>query len=138
LSYLPDERSIDSALSSAAKSLRPLGVMAVDICDLEWGAARRDAPNLGRMADDWAIVTEFSMPTPNRFVRQMAIFVRNDDGSWRRDDERHENVLIDTSAIPQLLARHGVDATVGSSFGGELLPTGLRTVVGHRRASDAD
>lgn len=37
--------------------------------------------------------------------------VRNDDGSWRRDDESHENLLVDTSQVPGLLAEHGVDAT---------------------------
>jgi hypothetical protein len=112
--------------------LRPGGVLAVDICDLEWGAARKDAPTLGRVADDWAIITEFSTPSPNTFVRQMAIFTRNDDGTWRRDDERHDNVLIDTSRLPELLAAHGVDATVSDSFGDESLPVGLRAVVGHR------
>jgi hypothetical protein len=62
----------------------------------------------------------------------MAIFSRNEDGSWRRDDERHENVLIDTSAIPGRLAEDGVNVSVGRSFGGEELPTGLRTVIGTR------
>jgi hypothetical protein len=62
----------------------------------------------------------------------MTTFVRNDDGSWRRDDERHDNVMIDTSRIPALLKEHGVVATVGSSFGGEQLPMGLRTVIGRR------
>jgi hypothetical protein len=41
-------------------------------------------------------------------------------------------VLVDTSLIPALLARHGVEARVGSSFGGEELPPGLRTVIGVR------
>lgn len=30
----------------------------------------------------------------------MAVFSRNEDGSWRRDDEHHENVLIDTARVP--------------------------------------
>ena len=132
-SYLADEESIDRAFVAAAEALRPGGVLAVDICDLEWGVARRDAANLGRVGDEWAIITEFSMPSPARFVRQMAVFVRNQDGSWRRDDERHDNVLIDTSRLPGLLANHEVDATVASSFGAETLPIGLRAVVGHRR-----
>ena len=134
LSYLPDEASIDRAFVAAAEALRPGGVLAIDICDLEWGTARRDAPNYGGVGEDWAIVTEFSMPSPDRFVRQMAAFIRNDDGSWRRDDERHDNVLIDTSRLPDLLAAHMVDATVATSFGGETLPGGLRAVVGRRRA----
>ena len=131
-SYLPDEESIDRAFVAAAQALRPGGVIAVDICDLEWGRARRDAPNLGRVSDEWAIITEFSMPSPARFVRQMAVFLRNQDGSWRRDDERHDNVLIDTSRLPALLAEHHVDATVRASFGAETLPKGLRAVIGHR------
>lgn len=62
----------------------------------------------------------------------MASFIRDDDGSGRRDDERHDNVLIDTRLVPTLLAQHGVEATVGSSFGTETLPVGLHTVVGRR------
>ena len=37
------------------------------------------------------------MPAPDVFVRDITTFLRNDDGSWRRDDERHENVLLDTT-----------------------------------------
>ena len=62
----------------------------------------------------------------------MAIFMKNEDGSWRRDDERHENVLIDTRVVPDLLARHDVQATLGHAFGTERLPEGLHTVIGRR------
>ena len=134
VSYLPDQAAIDRAFIAMAGALRPGGVLAVDVCDLEYAAARKDAPNLGRVGEDWAIVTEFSTPSPDRFVRQMATFVRNDDGSWRRDDERHDNVLIDTARIPELLAAQGLVATVGNSFGDETLPVGLRTVIAHRPA----
>ncbi len=64
----------------------------------------------------------------------MTTFVRNDDGTWRRDDEHHDNVLIDTSRVPALLAEHGVDAKVGRSFGSEELPIGLHTIIGHKPA----
>lgn len=131
--YLPDEESIDRAFVAAAEALRPGGVLAIDICDLEWGVARQDAPDLGRVGEEWAIITEFSVPSPARFVRQMAVFVRNEDGTWRRDDERHDNVLIDTSRLPGLLAEHQIDAQVAASFGVETLPVGLRAVIGHRR-----
>ena len=132
LSYLPDESAIDRALAAVADALQPGGLLAVDLCDLEWGEARANAPVLGRLGDDWALVTEFSRPSPERFVRQMAIFVRNPDGSWRRDDERHDNVLIDTSRVPALLAEHGVVATVAESFGTERLPDGLVAVIGQK------
>jgi SAM-dependent methyltransferase len=132
LNYLADEAAIDRALVAIARAIRPGGVLAIDVCDLEWGEARRDLSNVGRAGDDWAIITEFSVPAPNRFVREMTIFVRNDDGSWRRDEERHDNVLIDSALVPALLARHGVEADVRPAFGAEELPTGLRAVVGGR------
>ena len=132
LSYLPDEAALDRALVAIARALRSGGVLAIDLCDLEWGAARRGAPGGGWVGNDWAIVTEFSVPTPYRFVREMAVFVRNVDGSWRRDDERHDNVLIDTVLVPKLLANHGVDAVVAPSFGTETLPVGLRAIIGRR------
>ena len=62
----------------------------------------------------------------------MATFLENPDGSWRRDDERHDNVLIDTRRIPALLAEHGVEATVDAAFGSEQLPTGLYAIKGRR------
>jgi hypothetical protein len=135
LSYLADASSIERALVAVAKALRPGGVLAIDLCDLAYAAARRDAIPRGWVGDDWAIVTETSVPSPDRFVRQMATFVRNDDGSWRRDDERHDNIMIDTRVVPALLAEHGVHATVATSFGTERLPAGLRTVIGHRPAT---
>ncbi len=133
LNYLPDEASIDRSLVAIAEALRPGGLLAIDLCDLEWGRARTDEPARGWVGEDWALVTRFSTPAPDRYVREMAMFTRNDDGSWRRDDERHDNVLIDTSRIPALLAEHGVDATVRDSFGDEELSAGLRAIVGRKR-----
>ena len=134
LNYLPDEASVDRALVDIAGALHPGGVLAIDLCDLHWGEARRDAAGAGRMGDGWAIVTEFSVPRRDRFVRQIATFLRNADGSWRRDDERHDNVLIDTARVPGLLAEHGVAATVDASFGSERLPAGLYAIKGRRAA----
>jgi len=131
-SYLPDEQSIDRALTAIARALRPGGLFAIDICDLEYGQARRGAPAAARAHDDWAIITQFSLPAPSRFVRQITTFVQGDDGSWRRDDECHHNVLIDTARVPTLLAAEGVQVTVASAFGAEQLPTGLRVLIGRR------
>ncbi len=130
LNYLPDEESVDGALVAIAGALRPGGVLAIDLCDLEWAAARVDEPSRGWVGEDWALVTRFSVPSPDRYVREMATFLRNDDGSWRRGDERHDNVLIDTARVPTLLAEHGVEAEVRPSFGTETLPVGLRAIVG--------
>jgi SAM-dependent methyltransferase len=134
VSYLQDEAAIDRALVAMARALRPGGVLVTDICDLTWGVARCDQPNYGDAGEDWAIVTKFSQPTPRRFVRDIAAFVRHPDGSWHRDDERHENVLVDTSQIPALLAAEGLEAAVVASLADEDQPEGLRFVVAHRPA----
>jgi SAM-dependent methyltransferase len=134
LNYLPDVAAIERGLVAIGRAIRPGGVLAIDLCDLGWARERADAPPRGWVGADWALVTEFSVPAPDRFVRQMATFIRDDDGSWRRGDERHDNVLIETDRVPALLAEAGVEATVRASFGSEELPAGLRAIVGHRPA----
>lgn len=132
LSYLPDEPSLLRALAAAAAVVRPGGVLALDLCDLRWGRARRESPPYARIEDDWAIVTTFDVPSPDRFVRHITVFLRNEDGTWRRDDERHENVLVDTSRLPGILAEHGLRAALAPGFGDERLPDGLVALVARR------
>jgi hypothetical protein len=117
-----------------AGALRPGGVLAFDVCDLEYGEARRDAPNHSAVGSDWAIITQFSRPAPDRFARDITTFLASGDGSWRRDTEHHDSVLIDTARIPALLRLLGIEATVRSAFGAETLPLGLRAVTGHKPA----
>lgn len=134
LSYLPDEAAIWRAIAKMADALAPGGVLAFDICDLEWGTARVGAANHARVGDDWAIITEYTMPEPHLFVRNHTAFVREAAGTWRRDDETHHNVLIDTDLVPGRLAERGVTARVTTAFGAETLPRGLRVVIGERPA----
>ncbi|HTU85748.1 MAG TPA: class I SAM-dependent methyltransferase [Solirubrobacteraceae bacterium] len=132
ISYLPDAAAIELALAAIARALRPGGVLALDICDLSWGTARRDAIGQGRVGPDWAVITEFSTPSADRFVRDMTTFLPNGDGSWRRESEHHENALVDTSRIPETLAPLGVTAAVRYAFGDETLPEGLHVIAGTR------
>ena len=132
LSYLADPDAVRRALVATARALRPGGVLVHDLCDLSWGRIRDAAPPYARVGDDWAIVTRFAVPAPDRFVRDITTFVRQDDGTWRRDDERHENALLDTSEVPALLAAEGVAAEVGSAIGDAELPPGLVSVTGRR------
>ena len=132
LNYLSDEAAIERALAAAADAMRPSGVFALDLCDLRYGELRRGEQPHGRVGEDWAIITRFSRPRPNLFIREIAAFLPNEDGTWRRDDERHENILVDTPAVPTLLARHGVEARVAPSFGDEALPDGLVAIVGRK------
>lgn len=132
LNYLDEESQVDEALIAIAEALRPGGVMAVDLCDLAWGTLRQNAPAKVWRTEDWVLMTEFSVPEPSRFVRFMTTFVRQEDGTWRRDDERHDNVLTDTSKVPGLLALHGVAATVSESFDDEKSLAGLVAIVGRK------
>jgi SAM-dependent methyltransferase len=134
LNYLPTLADIQHALGALADGLLPGGLLALDLCDLEWGTVRAGAMGQGRAGEDWAIVTRFSQPSPDRFDRDLTTFVRQPDGSYRRDDEHHANILLDTSAVPALLREHDVTATIGRSFDDEehALPIGLMSVIGHR------
>jgi hypothetical protein len=130
LNYLADEAAIERTLFSIARALRPDGMFAIDVCDLEWGVTRRDAAPYVGLHDDWAIITKFSSASPNRFVRDITVFRRENDGSWRRDDEHHENALVDTARLPELFAGSGIDVTVTTSFGDQQLPSGMRVLIG--------
>lgn len=133
LSYLDDEEQLDRALVAIANALRPDGVLAFDICDLAWGEARRDGPPQVWFGDNWVLITRTSVPDTRSFRREMTMFVRAGD-LWRRDDETHDNVLVDTTKVPAVLARHGVTVEVTTSFGDETLPIGLAAVMGNRTA----
>jgi len=130
ISYLPNAAAVDRALVAMAGALRPGGVLAIDICDLEYGPIRAAEGNVARTGPDWAIITEFAGLAPDQIVRDITTFVLDGHGTWRRGSERHENVLVDTSLIPALLGEHGVEATVGTSFGTAEVPPGLRVVIG--------
>jgi SAM-dependent methyltransferase len=132
LCYLPTVEMVERSLVALARALRPGGVYALDLEDLEWAAARVEQPAHGRVGDDWAIISENSVPAPDRFVRRITTFLREPDGAWRRDDETHDNVMIDTRTVPALLAAEGVDVEARSSFGNEELPIGLRAIVGRK------
>jgi SAM-dependent methyltransferase len=131
ISYLDEEADIDRALVALARALRPGGTLAIDICDLSWGS-QWTAESSGRVGEAWAIVTRYSRPTPQKFIRDMTTFLRHDDDTWHRADEHHENVLVDTSRLPSLLAPEGLTAHVGTSFGTETLPAGLHTLIATR------
>jgi SAM-dependent methyltransferase len=134
VSYLPDAAAIDRALVAAARALRPGGVLAIDLCDQTFGRLGDGPESSGRTAPDWAVISQYSRPSPDRFVRDITTFVPDGHGAWRRDHERHENVLADTSGMPALLGRHGVTARVAPSFGVERLAPGLVVLTGRKRA----
>ena len=99
---LPGRRGCSGAGScGAGRQLRPDGVLAIDLCDLAWGRARLHSPPQVRRSDEWLLVTEFPPRRRTASVRHMTTFIA--DGSWRHDDERHDNVLVDTALVPTVL-----------------------------------
>jgi SAM-dependent methyltransferase len=132
LCYLPSLDAIERALVAMARALRPGGILATDLEDFEWAEARAEQEVNARVGDDWAIITFFSSPARDAFVRDMTTFVRNDDGTWRRGHERHDNVLLDVRAVPALLEGEGIDAVAEPTFGRWPLPVGLYAVIGQK------
>jgi len=132
MNFLPDLGAFDRALIAIAQAARSGGVVAFDVCDLEWARARKDAGALTRAEPDSAMMTTFSIPSPDRFIRDITTFLPNQDGSWRRDSQHHKNVLVDGAHIPPLLSEHGIDARINASFGAETLPDGLLAIIGQR------
>ncbi len=132
ISYVPDAAAVDRVFAAAADALRPGGVLAIDVCDLAFGELGPGAENSGRVGPDWAVISQYSRPSPDKIVRDITTFVPDGHGAWRRGSEHHENVLVDTSRLPALLAEHGITAAVTSSLGAVELPPGLMAVTGIR------
>jgi SAM-dependent methyltransferase len=132
LSYLDNRDELDRSLIALAGALRPGGILAFDICDLEWGRTRADLPPKVWFGDDWVLITSTSLPDAATFRRDMTMFVRTTGELWERADEIHDNILIDTAELPALLARHGINARIESGFGAAPLPSGLVAVIGRR------
>ncbi len=129
LNFLESAETIARTLLEAAHAVREGGVLVLDLCDLEYGRARAEPTTNSLVGDTWAIISRTSLPAPDRFVREMTTFVRNDDGIWRRADERHENILVEVELVNEVFAGIEFDATVRSSFGDEHLPEGMRVLV---------
>jgi hypothetical protein len=140
LSYLPGEHATGQALTAITRALQPGGLLTLGICDLAHerpGPARRAARRQrarGLLGDHHPVLPARG----NQAVRHMTTFLRNGESSWRRDDQTHRNVLIDTTRVPALLAAEGIQAHAASASGTEELPTGLRVLTGQHTAQPAD
>ena len=96
--------------SRLARALRPGGSLATDLVRPRVGRrprrrarARRGSATTGRSS------RAFSVPAPDQLRARHDDVRAQPDGSWRRDDEHHDNVMVDTARVPALLAAEGVD-----------------------------
>ncbi|MCY3845786.1 MAG: methyltransferase domain-containing protein, partial [Acidobacteria bacterium] len=135
LSYLPDVPSVARALRAIAAALRPGGVVAVDLLDRAYRAARAGKQPMAAFSADWAVFVAFASPDPETWVRDITTFVRNVDGTYQRDDERHVNVLVDAAEVASRLATAGLeDVEVARGFDGrQEMEEGLVAIIGVRR-----
>ena len=98
------------------------------------GGRARDQPAAGarrrRLGDRLGV---FDVPSPDRFVRDMTTFLpRTPTARGVANDERHDNVMVDTWRVPALLASERCRRRSARGFGAETLPVGLRAIVGWR------
>jgi hypothetical protein len=70
---------------------------------------------------------------PTHLARSMTVFMQEDDGRYRREHERHDNVLIDVpGVVPGLLEAQGLRTEIRRSFGDEVNMEGLMVVIGRK------
>ena len=133
LSYIDTQARLEEALVACARALRPGGVLALDLEDLSTRDAQMARPPAVWVGDDWAMFMERVSDGPTHFARSMTIFVQEDDGRYRREHERHDNVLIDVpGVVTPLLEGEGLEVEVRLSFGDETNMDGLMVVVARR------
>lgn len=135
LNYLDTRDDIARALAELARALRPAGVLAIDLMTERFAAARDSGEVHAKVEDDWAIVTRFSRPAPQRFDRHITVF-RRAGGRWRRSDEHHRNVTFEAADALAVLREDGVGARLRAAFGEETLPEGLVVLAGARARPD--
>ena len=63
VNYVGDREAVLRAIVAIARAVRQSGLIAIDVCDLEWAAVRQSAPGAGKIGDDWAVAVEFSIPS---------------------------------------------------------------------------
>ena len=137
-SYLPDALSVERAFRAIAAALRPAGVLAVDLLDRTYRAARSGKTPVAAVTSEWAVFATVEFPDPATCVRDMTTFVRGADGVWRRDDERHVNVLVDAARVAAVLAGEGLNVEVARGFDErQRLEEGLVAITGVRRRPPA-
>ena len=133
LSYIDTRERLDAALVACADALRPGGVLALDLEDLSTRDAQMARPPAVWVGEDWAMFMERVSDGPTHFARSMTVFVEEDDGRYRREHERHDNVLVDVAGVvAPLLEARGLQVEVGPSFGVETNMEGLMVVTAVR------
>ena len=133
LSYIDTTERLEAALVACAGALRPGGVLAVDLEDLSTRDAQMARPPAAWVGDSWAMFMERVSDGPTHLARSMTVFSEEPDGRYRREHERHDNVLIDVPGVVRpLLEAEGLQVEVGLSFGDEANMEGLMVVIATR------
>jgi len=125
LSYLGSEAMVLEVLAQCAEALEPGGLLLLDLLDRSYGAARASLAPLHWEGDGWEMDVAFSLPSADRFVRDISLAWTAPDGTVHEEHEVHANVLVDAEVAVGALSDAGLDAEVRPSFGVEKLPPGF-------------
>lgn len=132
LNYLATEAMVLDVLEQCAFALEPGGLFLVDLLDLSYGETRADLEPIRWEGEGWVMDVSFSLPAPDRFVRDISIERTTTEGSVVVEHERHVNVLVDAQRALDALSSVGIEADQQQSFGDEELPGGFVVLRGVR------
>ena len=132
LNYLDSVAVVLDVIEQCARALEPGGLLLMDLLDLSYGAARADLEPIRWEGEGWVMDVSFSLPAPDRFVRDISIERTSAQGEKVVEHERHVNVLLDASRAIEALSAVGIDADLQPSFGEEELPGGFVVLRGSR------
>ena len=134
LSYLGSEAEILGVLEQCAEALEPGGLLLLDLLDLSYAESRADLEPIHWEGEGWEMDVAFSLPAPDRFVRDISLSWTAPDGTVHLEHELHANVLVDAEAARAVLVDAGLSVELRRSFGDEVLPAGFVVLRGVRAA----
>ena len=132
VSYLGSEALVLAVLGQCAEALEPGGLLLLDLLDRSYGETRSDLAPLHWEGEGWAMDVAFSLPSVDRFVRDISLTWTAPDGTVHEEHEVHANVLVDAEVAVGALRDAGLAAEVRPSFGDEQLPAGFVVLRGVR------
>jgi len=115
--YLESKAEFEQGVMAAASAGK---VFLTDMLDLSYADSRPDPVEFYHEGEGWKLWTINRLETPQLVVREMTI--ETDDGTTH---EVHRNLLVDSTALANLLEEAGFGVAITTAFGEETLPPGF-------------
>ena len=119
LTYTFDPRNGPAALASlfgrAHAALRPRGLLVFDVL----GPSRRPLPSrTWREGDGWTVLAELTALAGTARLRRRIVHFRETGGAWRRGEEVHDVLLLESARLLADLRAAGFRAQARRSYDG--------------------